>query len=81
MIKELLQNNNEIVFILNDESKNKFLKEAKNEGFMWFTGKPIDEHDMCSYHVVVDKDKIIGNISTMLYLKSYYKNLKTIVHC
>lgn len=69
-IKELLKENKEFIVILNNDNRQKFLSEAKDLGFKWYTGKPIDENESCSFHILVKDDFTIGNLSTMCLVKS-----------
>ena len=81
MIKKLLNKNNEIVVKLNDKNRKQFLKIAKKEGFVWFDGTQIDANQLCCYHIVVNKNKTIGNLCTMAYLKStYYQSLSALTY-
>lgn len=70
ILKDLLKENDKFVVILNENNRKEFLTQAKKEGFKWYSGKEIQEKDECFFHIMVEKDDKISNISTMCYVKS-----------
>lgn len=70
ILKDLLKDKEEVVIELNENNRQRFLKQAKYEGFKWIGNKDIQENDECAFHISINKDWYIGNISTMCYIKS-----------
>ena len=70
ILKYLLKDNKEVVIILNENNRKQFLRQAKEEGFKWIGDKDIQENDECSFHMLINENYFIANISTMTYLKS-----------
>ncbi len=70
ILKDLLKDKEEVVIELNENNRQQFLKQAKDEGFKWNSNKGIQENDECAFHISINKDGYIGNISAMCYAKS-----------
>ena len=52
-LKEMLEQEGEIGFILERDECRKFLRFAKVNGFKWINGQEIQESDDCFFHTVV----------------------------
>ncbi|MBR0189224.1 MAG: hypothetical protein IJQ23_02415 [Clostridia bacterium] len=68
-LEEMLKKEGEIGFILGQNERRKFLRWAKSNGFKWMNGQEIKETDDCFFHMVVEKDKTIANISAGCWIK------------
>lgn len=70
VLKDLVKNEQEVVISLSEENREKFLKQAKKEGFKWLNGDEIQNDDKCFFHVSISQTGRIANISAMCYAKS-----------
>ena len=61
-IKELLKDNETVWFSIMPEDKEKFLRFAKEEGFIWLNGNGIQPSDCCNGHMSVHRDMHIANV-------------------
>lgn len=61
-IKELLKANEQIYFSILPNEKDKFLKQVKEEGFVWLNGNEINETDVCNGHMAVHRDMRIASV-------------------
>ncbi len=59
-IKEVLKENERVYFSILPDDKDRFLKQAKEEGFVWLNGNEINESDCCNGHMAVHKDMRIA---------------------
>ena len=70
LLKILLKENKQVIIILNENNRKEFLNQAKKEGFKWSNKKNIQTNDECFFHMLINKDGYIKNVSTMCYIKS-----------
>ena len=61
-IKELLKDNERVWFSILPEDKEKFLKLAKEEGFIWLNDNEIQPSDGCNGHMSVRNDMRIASV-------------------
>ena len=74
VLKELVKNNKNVVILLNEKNRKKFLRQAKREGFKWIENSEIRDKDECFFHVSIKDNFKIANISAMCFVVS--KELK-----
>lgn len=73
-LKELLQEKDEIWFLLDDENKRDFLRFAKENGCKWVGNKGINlDEDDCWSIVGINKNFIMGNIGASIAFLSKSK--------
>ncbi len=70
ILKDLLKEHEEIVVRLEKDNYKEFFKEAKEQGFRWYTGEDIGENEEYGFFIVVHKDGTIARLSAMCYTKS-----------
>lgn len=61
-IKKLLKDNESVWFSILPEDKEKFLRLAKDEGFIWLNGNEIQPSDGCNGHMSVHNDMHIASV-------------------
>ena len=61
-IKKLLKDNESVWFSILPEDKEKFLRLAKYEGFIWLNGNEIEPSDGCNGHMSVHDDMRIASV-------------------
>ncbi len=61
-IKELLKDNERVWLSIMPEDKEKFLRLAKDEGFIWLNGNAIQPFDGCNGHMSVHNDMRIASV-------------------
>ena len=61
-IKELLADNESVWFSIMSEDKEKFLRLAKEDGFIWLNGNEIQPSDGCNGHMSAHSDMRIASV-------------------
>ena len=78
MIKELLQQEQEIWVRLTKQNRAAFLRQAKAEGFCYFNGKQIDESDDTFLIAAVSANGTIAKVPCFCLSSPQFANVKRI---